>query len=309
MSEFVLVGQMVADIVIRPVDTFPRGGVCEMVEQIGVFPGGCTLNTALTMAKLGIKPVLVGKVGNDPLGRFLLDEVQAAGLNTDRIGREGTTSTAIVMVSSTGERSFYYTPGATATLSLDEVDLVPLESTERLHISGVMKLETLDMAALLRRAKGAGLTTSLDVDYDPTGRWLEVVQPYLPYVDLFLPSLDEARWITRKETPREMADFLRACGAGTVVIKMAEKGCYIRCAEEEITVPAYETQEIDATGAGDAFVGGFLVGLHQGWNLEESGRLGNACGALALRALGATTGIQDMEKTLQWMEGTPQRRD
>ena len=301
MRDMLLIGQMVADVVVRPVDAFPRDGVCLMTDEAGVFPGGCTLNTALTMAKLGMRPQLVGKVGQDLLGTFLLDQIRAAGLETRWIVRGSKTSTAIVMVSSRGERCFYYARGGTESLCLDDVDLGLLDSAGRMHISGVMKLEKLEIAHLLRRVREAGAITSMDVDYDPTGRWLEIVRPYLEYVDFFLPSLDEAERITEKRTPREMADFLLERGVGTVVIKMGEKGCYLRTPDEEHRMPAYQVEVVDATGAGDAFVGGFLTGLLKGWDLERCAELANACGALAVSALGATTGVRSLEETIAWM--------
>ena len=303
MNDILLIGQLVADVVVRPVDAFPRDGVCLMTDDVGVFPGGCTLNTALTMTKLGVRPQLMGKVGEDLLGTFLLDRVRAAGLETDRIVRGPKTSTAIVMVSSSGERCFYYARGGTESLCLGDIDLGLLDSAGRVHLSGVMKLEKLDIAGLLRRARGAGAITSMDVDYDPTGRWLEIVRPYLEYVDFFLPSLDEAERITEKRAPREMADFLLKRGVGTVAIKMGERGCYLRTADAEWHVPAYPVEVVDATGAGDAFVGGFLTGLLKGWDLERCADLANACGALAVGALGATTGIRSLEETLAWMDG------
>jgi len=302
MNDILLIGQIVADVVVRPVDAFPRDGVCLMTDEVGVFPGGCTLNTALTMAKLGIRPRLMGKVGTDLMGTFLLDRIRAAGLDTEGIVRAEKTSTAIVMVSSSGERCFYYARGGTESLCLDDIDLGQLDTAGRVHLSGVMKLEQLDIAGLLRRAREAGAITSMDVDYDSTGRWLETIHPYLEYVDFFLPSQDEAERITGERTPREMAEFLLNRGVGTAVIKRAEKGCYLRTPEEELSVPAYDAEPVDTTGAGDAFVGGFLAGLLKGWGLERCAELANACGACAVSELGATTGIRDLEETLAWMD-------
>ena len=298
MNDILLIGQIVADVVVRPVDAFPRDGVCLMTDEVGIFPGGCTLNTALTMAKLGVRPRLMGKVGTDLMGTFLLDRIRAAELGTEGIVRTEKSSTAIVMVSSAGERCFYYARGGTETLHLDDIDLEQLDTVGRVHLSGVMKLEQLDIVHLLRRARDAGAITSMDVDYDSSGRWLETVAPYLEHLDLFLPSQDEAERITGERGHREMADFLLNRGVGTVVIKRAEKGCYLRTPDEELTIPAYNVEPVDTTGAGDAFVGGFLTGLLKGWELKRCAELANACGACAVSALGATTGVRSLEETL-----------
>ena len=227
---------------------------------------------------------------------------RAAGSRRERILRTEKSSTAIVMVSSAGERCFYYARGGTETLCLDDIDLGQLDTAGRVHLSGVMKLEQLDIAHLLRRARNAGAITSMDVDYDSSGRWLETVAPYLEHLDLFLPSQDEAERITGERGHREMAGFLLSRGVGTVVIKRAEKGCYLRTSEAELTIPAYNVEPVDTTGAGDAFVGGFLTGLLRGWGLKRCAELANACGACAVSALGATTGVRNLEETLAWME-------
>ncbi|HLV80349.1 MAG TPA: PfkB family carbohydrate kinase, partial [Chthonomonadaceae bacterium] len=86
-------------------------------------------------------------------------------------------------------------------------------------------------------------------------------------------------------------------------LKLGERGCYIRAAEgTEITLPALPVQAVDALGAGDAFVAGFLAGVARGWDLERCARFANAVGACCVTALGATTGIKSFAETLAFLE-------
>jgi len=111
-------------------------------------------------------------------------------------------------------------------------------------------------------------------------RWLELIEPCLPHIDYFLPSLEEARMIASLYAPSEVAQFLLDHGVGVVALKMGEEGCYLRSPDEEFQMPAYDVAAIDATGAGDAFVAGFLTGVVKGWDLKRTGHLANAVGAL-----------------------------
>jgi sugar/nucleoside kinase (ribokinase family) len=158
------------------------------------------------------------------------------------------------------------------------------------------------MARVLAWARQQGLITSFDTVWDATGRWLEILRPCLPHIDYFLPSIAEAREITGRSEPAAIAEFLLAEGVRVVGLKMGEEGCYVRTAEEEWRVPAYPVAAIDATGAGDAYVAGFLTGVVQGWDLQRTAQLANAAGACCVTSLGATTGMRSLAETMKIME-------
>ena len=106
-----------------------------------------------------------------------------------------------------------------------------------------------------------------------------------------------------REDPAEIARFLIDQGVKVVGLKMGERGAYVRSADgQEIRVPAFRVEAVDALGAGDAFVAGFLAGLVHDWDLEQCARFANAVGACCVTALGATTGIKSLEETLQMLE-------
>lgn len=120
---------------------------------------------------------------------------------------------------------------------------------------------------------------SADIDWDTRDRWLEWIKPCLPHVDIFLPSIEEATMICGKDRPEEIGAYFLNYGIKLIVLKMGERGCYIRTPDRQLRVPAYRVKVIDACGAGDAFIAGFLMGYQKGWDLDAAGRLGNACGA------------------------------
>jgi sugar/nucleoside kinase (ribokinase family) len=299
--DVVCLGILVADAIARPVDDLPTRGSLGLVEEVSLHGGGCALNTASALVRLGRAAGVAGKVGDDAFGAFLLGL-----LDERRVDRRGVltdpavaTSATVVLVDAGGERTFLHLPGASADLRAEELDRSFLFSGRALHVAGALVMEALDgepAAGLLAEARSRGLLTSVDTVWDATGRW-ERVLPLLLHADLFAPSLAEGRAITGEEEPAAVAARLRGLGAGAVALKLGAEGCYVAGERFEGRVPAVSVRPLDGTGAGDAFVAGLLHGMLEGWPLERAARLANAAGALATTAVGAVEGIPGLDET------------
>lgn len=307
MAEVTCLGILVADLVGKPVDEFPGRGKLVLVDQLELHSGGCAANTGVGLAKIGISTGIIGKVGSDGLGEFLIGVLSKNGLDARGVVRDPNvgTSGTMVMVHGDGERSFIHYLGANATLTEADVDFDLLKGTKILHVAGSFLMPAFDgepTAHVLKKAQELGITTTLDTAWDSKGRWMSVLQPCLQYIDYAVPSIEEARLVTGKHDPADVAKVLMDHGVKTVGLKMGEDGCYIRSSDAEIRIPRYEVNAIDALGAGDAFAAGFLTGVLKGWDLEKTGRFANAVGASCVMALGATTGIKSLDETLAFME-------
>ena len=302
--EIVSAGLLCADIIVKPVDKLPETGTADVVERLEISCGGCALNTGIILKKLGLSVALIGKVGEDTFGDFLICQVNQFGFNSQDVKSDpgNQTTSALVMISSSGERSFMYVPGSSERLSFQDFDFDLIAQAEMLHIGGIMKLTDLKAAEVFEKAKGLGIVTSLDTDWDASGKWLELIEDSLAYTDIFLSNMEEAKLISNEETPHEISRFFLNRGIKTLVLKMGEKGCYIRTPNDEYTIPAYKVKVVDTTGAGDAFVAGFLAGYRKGWDLEKCGKFANACGALCTTEIGTIHGIRDLSSTLTFME-------
>jgi sugar/nucleoside kinase (ribokinase family) len=179
-----------------------------------------------------------------------------------------------------------------------------LEGARLLHVAGSFLMPKFDgepTARVLALARRRGLLTCLDTAWDAQGRWLSLLAPCLPHLDHFVPSIEEARQITRRQAPEDVAAALRDAGVGTVVLKMGEEGCYARGPDGHLSLPALRVPAVDALGAGDAFAAGFIAGLVHGWDLERAARFATAVGATCVTALGATTGVRSLEETLDFL--------
>jgi sugar/nucleoside kinase (ribokinase family) len=300
------VGQLVADIVVRPVDRLPHAGRTEPVEEVELVSGGCAANTAAVLAKLGAEARLAALIGRDALGDAALADVKAAGVIVDAVRCEAgfQTSAAVVLVDGSGQRSFYYRAGGCEMLTNAHVADGLLKSAGIVHIGGAMKLLRLDMGELMRRAKSLGCVTSLDTDWDIYGHWMARIEGALPVLDYLLTNEEEAAMLTGKERPGEAGQILLARGPKAVVIKRGERGAMLVTREGVSEFPAYPVATVDTTCAGDAFVAGFLlgVGADPGGSLDSAVRLGNAAGALCTTRI-SHRGVTSLEAVRRLIEG------
>ncbi|MFQ6066998.1 MAG: carbohydrate kinase family protein [bacterium] len=280
-----------------------------VVKKITLSGGGNALNTALALSKLGMNTGVAGKVGCDYFGDFLINVMKGHGCDIRGIIRDPNvnTSVTVALVRPDGQRNFLHYSAASASLDLKDVDFHLISESKILHIGGTLLLPGLDgvpMANILRNAQERKVMTSLDVSWDPRGRWMQELEPCLRYVDIFLPNLEEGIRLTGKENPREVADVLLSYGIRIVGLKLGDKGCYLKTGNEEFTLPAIKIKTVDLTGAGDSFIAGFLTGISKGFSVEKSGMLANAVGAMCVASLGATQGVKTLEETLDFMNET-----
>ena len=298
-------GIYVIDVLGRPIDQFPEKGKLALFDELEIHTGGCANNTAIALTRLGISAGAMGKVGTDAFGDLILQTLIDNGADTAGMQQDASTSTSFsfVAVASDGERTFYHYIGANGELCEADLDWEVIKRVKILHIAGALVMPRFDgapMANVLREAKVLGITTSLDTAYDATGKWMETLEPCLSYVDMFMPSIVEAQHLTGLSEYREITQFLRDnYGIHTIVIKMGENGSYVSTPEAEHFAPAYPVNAVDATGAGDAYVAGFLAGTIMGWDLKATAELASATGAACVTAIGTTAGIQNLEETLK----------
>jgi sugar/nucleoside kinase (ribokinase family) len=309
MVEVLCVGQLVADILVRPVERIDFGIDTQRVELIELRNGGDALNAAVGLSRLGCRVGFVGRIGSDHWGDFLASVIRNEGIEAAGLKRTATADTCavVVLINALGERVFLYHGGANDEFCLQDVDPALLGEASLIHVGGTHLLPRFDgagAAQLFASARQQGRLTSMDVTWDTTGRWLATIEPCLPHLSFFLPSVREAREITGREKPEEMALFLQDRGVETVVVKLGTQGCYVKPAGTSgFFSPAFRAEAIDTTGAGDAFVAGFLAGVLRGREFSACARLACAVAALSVQRVGATAGMPSMEEVLRFLRG------
>jgi sugar/nucleoside kinase (ribokinase family) len=306
------IGIAVADAIGRPIDVIPEKARLALFDKMELHTGGCPLNTAIALSKLGVSSGFIGKVGNDGFGDFIVKVLAQQGVNTKGVVRDPAASTSFtfIMVSSDGERRFLHTMGANATFRFEDVDTSLFSEAKTVCVSGVGLMSSYDGAGAgktVRTAKEMGLVTAMDTAYnDRIKDWRAIVEPSFPSLDYFLPSIEEAERISGKSNPEAMARYFKDKGCGVVAIKCGGDGCYLLTAEGGKHFPVYKVTPVDTSGAGDSWVAGFLCGVLKGMSLGDCAELGNATAAHCIMAVGCTTGVKPL-KEIQAFQRTARR--
>ncbi len=307
----VCAGNIVYDTLVRPVEELRWGQGTTYVESIEYHLGGNGANTARTLGILGVPVRLLGAVGSDDQGRFVLDVLRRSGVDTALVAQVGSpTAATVAVVNSAGDRKFFHRRGASNEAFADPIYFSPglCPGISHFHLSSFFVMPGLRSGGteMLIRARAAGLTTSFDTNWDPQGEWLDAMRPCLSYLDILFMNEDEARMLTGS-ADQVGARVVLSEGLGTAVMKLSSRGCAIYTGDEEIVCPAFDVEAKDTTGAGDCFVGGFLAALQSGASLPEAGHFANAVAALSVQRIGAVEGVLALAETESWMKRTPLR--
>ena len=295
------------DVFVCGLPAWPETGGLERADSVQIKPGGVALNTSLTVARLGgLDCSLIAAVGADAGGEWLRSEAQQFGVVTDKsVVLEGRpTGVCLVFVHSDSERSFVCGLSANDELSDRNIDLDGVSEGDHVHLGGILDTENLrgeSLARLLERVRATGGTVSADTAWDSSGAWWTGLAASLPLIDVFMANQLEAERLTGHSDPGRAAQALFEGGVMTVVVKDGAKGAYVLSSEAEGWIPGFEVAAVDSTGAGDAFAGGLVFGLAQGWAIAQSATFANAVGALCVMHIGATEGIVNRDDTLAFI--------
>jgi sugar/nucleoside kinase (ribokinase family) len=270
------------------------------------------------MAKLGCQVLAVGAIGDDEVGHILVGILNRYHINTASLARKAgfKTSSTILPIRPNGERPALHMIGANAAFSFKDVpiDAIAQHAPCFVHIGGFYLMERfdgVDTVRTLQAAKAAGHTTTMDVIGFKQDNMLDKILPCMPYLDYFMPNLEEAELITglsnssSKEAIVDMARVFLNAGARAVIFKMGSRGSFLmRSDGTRFRIPAFEVNVVDTTGCGDAWTAGFIAALSRGMDEEASARFGSACGSLVATGLGSDHGIVDFGHTMEFMRTT-----
>lgn len=296
-QRFVVCGNVVHDVVARRVAEPLAFGATTLVEHIGQHLGGNASNTSFALARLNCAVQALSLVGDDVSGEFIVSRLRTAGVDTSGIHRVAApTSMALSLVNGRAERALLYLMGASGE---DFPEPFTIPPATHFHLAAVFRMRYLrrHAPAILKMAREVGMTTSADTQWDTEGEWMTVLRPSLHHLDLLFVNEDEARMLTGRADPMRAYEALREAGAPSTIVKLGAQGCLVNGEP----VPGFAVEAVDATGAGDCFVAGFLAALSRGLTDLEAARFANAVGALSVQRAGAVEGVRDWLDTQAWL--------
>jgi sugar/nucleoside kinase (ribokinase family) len=295
------VGDLVVDIVASPLARLPEPGEHVLTDRIAVFPGGNALNTAVALSRLGEQVVVAGSLGNDLLGRLLLDQMQTQGLDVRGVRQEpgGRTACTFILRAEGQDRRFIHAAGVEATFSGEYISPELIPDGGVMLMGGYLKLGAWNdnvLVELMRHARRHECTVVLNIcinqdsGVDPR-RCLRLLE----HVDVFVPNEDEARVLTGETAPARQAQVLRRAGARVVVITRGQQGLYADDGNRTVEMGIFHVPLVDPSGCGDCFTAGLVAGLLRGWDIARVLEFASAVGALSATALGCTDGVPSFE--------------
>jgi len=309
MLDVTCIGILVADVIARTVEKLPPRGTLEYKDDISLYNGGCAMSAAVGMSVLGVRSAIIGKTGKDSFGDFLRNVLVEKGVDISGLKRsDHPTSASVVLIDQGGERTFMHCPGANADFREEDIDWDIISASKIVFVAGTMLMPSFDgepCARVLKKCREMGKMTALDTAWDFSGKWMSTLEPCMKYIDLFMPSVEEAEKLSGETAPEKMAQAFFGMGVKQVVIKLGAKGCYIQesAGKAGMYIPTYDhINPVCTTGAGDSFCAGFLAGAVKGLPFERCARLGSAVATHCVMKTGATAGLVSYDETVKFME-------
>ena len=306
--DLLCIGTAITDCILRGFDPEPVSSYGYTAESCGLTAGGEGVNVSIAAAGLGLKTAILCSLGRDGAGRIIEKALLENGVDCSRIVREEGTVTpvTVIFVGPDGNRK-------SITNLAHKYNFRPDRHGEAIEKASAVALGSLFRAPfndpdvvleVVRRAKDSGAMVFADTKQPNFIRLgLEDLKDSLPYVDYIFPNEGEARLYTGKEDPEEMADVFLSYGVRNAVIKLGENGCLFKNADGTVRMPAFRVDTVDATGAGDNFLAGFISEKLRGADDLSVLRFASACGAICATAVGASGAVKSREQVLEFMEG------
>ncbi len=286
------------------------------VEEFRMCPGGSAANTIYALAKLGVQTGFVGAVGDDEAGRTLLADFQSVGLDTSQIAikKEARTGSALALTDRQGNRALYVMPGANSLLAEQDLDLEYLNQANLIHFSSFVDDRQFDVQ---KRVLG-NLSPQPKVSFAPgalyAAKGLEALAPFVKRTHILFLNRDEVQKLTSEEFEAGARRCLeRGCQIVVVTLGKGSDGesygrraiCYIATPDRSYLIEAprvEETEEIETTGAGDAFAAGFLYGILRGKELDQCAHVGDIVARFSIAQMGARAGLPTLSQLSQAYE-------
>ncbi|MEH0668745.1 aminoimidazole riboside kinase [Vibrio owensii] len=280
-------------------------------------PGGAPANVAVAISRLGGNSAFFGRVGQDPLGRFMKATLAQEQVNTDYmlLDEAQRTSTVIVDLDDSGERSFTFMVKPSADQFLIPADIPAFVQGEWLHVCSIALANEPSRSSTLKAMQDIKAAGGF-VSFDPNLReevWANpeelkpVVRQAIELVDVVKFSDDELLFLTDTNSLEAGLEAIKAFDNTLVLITQGAKGALVVFEGEQELIAGQAVKPIDTTGAGDAFVGGLLARLAQQneWANKEAihsaVNWANGCGALATTQKGAMTALPTQDALLAYI--------
>ena len=303
------------------VDIYPLqiGVGLEEVTSFGKFLGGSATNVTVASARYGLNSAIITKVGQDPFGNYLIDELERLGVDNKFVGRSNELKTPVVFCEIFPPDDFplyFYREPKAPDLDIreSELDLAAIKAAKTFWftVTGLSQEPSRQahLAALTARAGKA--ETIIDLDYrevfwESEREARTEIAKVLGQVSVAVGNQQECQVAVGESDPDKAADALLERGAKIAIVKLGPKGVMAKTKDQRVVVEPYRVEVVNGLGAGDAFGGALCYGLSQGWELERILKFANVAGAIVASRLECSTAmpfaeeVESVLKEIKWV--------
>lgn len=288
-TDITVIGDVNVDLLTKPIPRLPKKDSQLLIPSPDLTIGGGAANFAFTASKLRLRTMLVGLVGEDVFGDYIVKKVREFGIENKirRTKREKTGITIGIQLKD-GSSSLLTYRGTNSILSLRDFKLSDVKG-KVVHIGGYNLLDGLrkDVYKTLKHAKKKGMLTSLDPDIKSRVRFdVKKFRKTAKIVDFFFPNKAEGKLLTRKSREKEIVRDLLKLGCKTVALKCGEKGCMVGKVNKISKIKGFRVKAVSPTGTGDIFNASFIFNYLKTKDIRKAGKFANAACALAITKTG-----------------------
>jgi len=309
MSKILLFGEPMALLIADTV------GPLEDIEHFTRTLAGAEVNVCIGLSRLGHEATYITRLGEDPFGYYVEKFLRRENIGTEFVTYDKVYKTGIQLKNKVLEGdpyAPYYRKGSAAShMSVEEIEKIDFSNIELVHVTGIPPAlsESCRKATyrLMERAREHGVFLTFDPNLRPA-LWeseevmIATLNDLASKADLVLPGVAEGKILLGTEEPAEIADAYQKMGVQQVVIKIGDRGAYVRDQDKSYHVAGFKVEKvIDTVGAGDGFAVGMISAKIEGLSLEDMVRRGNAVGAMQVMNISDNEGLPTREELERFM--------
>lgn len=300
--DVIVVGELNIDLILNQIHSFPEVGKEKFSDAMTLALGSSSAIFTSNLSSLGSKVAFIGKIGDDVFGRFCKAQLEMKGVDTSMILTDANAQTGATVVLNFGEdRANITYQGAMKLMSVNDISDEMLFQGRHLHFSSYFFQPGFkgQLHVLFRKAKELGLTTSLDIQWDPLEKWDFDFRKVLPFVDIFLPNEAELLNLTGKNSITEAIEAIGQ-SSNMIVVKRGNKGSLLIHEKNSIPCAAFVNEHVvDAIGAGDSFNAGFIFSYLRNQSPADCQKFANLTGAISTMGPGGTAAFVNYDQIMK----------
>jgi len=285
-------------------------GALDKIDQFTKYVAGAEVNFSIGMARLGHNVAYITKLGQDPFGKYINDFLLENKIDTRYVKFVTDSFTGFQLKSKvkTGDPEVFYfrKHSAASRLQLQDISKISWDVVKHLHVTGIPPALSPSCREVIYELIAIARKRGIRISFDPNLRpqlWpsqeemVRVINDLAFQSDIVLPGINEGRILTGSEDVNVIADFYLKSGVSAVIIKLGEKGAFVKTHNESFSVEGFKVEQVvDTVGAGDGFAVGVVSALQEGLSLQQAIIRANAIGALAVMSPGDNDGLPDKEQ-------------